>query len=88
MSIDEQILEHTKEHYPRETKTIERSMINYYHSRMNEDKTEQEIFHQQMIYNGVIDLFELLAIALEDEMNLGISRDCILQHLKDIHIKT
>jgi len=88
MNIDEQILEHTKVHYPRESKTIERSMINFYHSRLNEEKTEQEIFHQQMIFNGVIDLFELLSVALDDEMDLGISRDQILQHLKDIHIKT
>ena len=88
MNIEETILEHTKTHYPNESKTIERSMINFYHSRLNEEKTEQEIFHQQMIYNGVIDLFELLSVALEEELDFDISRDEILQHLKNIHIKT
>ena len=88
MNVEEQILEHTKAHYPKESKAIERSMINFYHSRLNEEKTEQEIFHQQMIFNGVLDLFELLSVALESEMDLGISRDEILVHLKNIHIKT
>lgn len=88
MNVEEKILEYTKSNYPKESKTIERSMINFYHSRMNDEKTEQEIFHQQMIYNGVLDLFELLAVALEEEMDLGLSRDEIIQHLKNIHIKT
>jgi len=88
MSIETTILEHTKAHYPKESKAIERSMINFYHSRLNEEKTEQEIFHQQMIYNGVIDLFELLSVALENELDLNITRDEIVQHLKNIHIKT
>ncbi len=88
MSIEETILDHTKTHYPKECKAIERSMINFYHSRLNQEKTEQEIFHQQMIYNGVLDLFELLAVALEDELDLDITRDQIVDYLKAIHIKT
>ena len=86
MNIEEKILEHTQTNFPKESKIIARSMVNFYHSRLNEEKTEQEIFHQQMIYNGVLDLFELLSVALEDEIGLG--RDEILEHLKNIHIKT
>lgn len=88
MNVEDTILEYTKANYPKECKAIERSMINFYHSRLNQEKTEQEIFHQQMIYNGVIDLFELLSVALEEELDFDISRDEILQHLKNIHIKT
>ncbi len=88
MNVEEQILEHTKKHYPKEVKVIERSMINFYQSRLKEGKTEQEIFHQQMIYDGVLDLFEILSVALDEEMGLDISSDDILQHLKNIHIKT
>lgn len=86
MTDEKKILEHTKLNYPNECKTIERSMINFYHSRLNEHKTEQEVFHQQMIYNGVIDLFELMSVKLEEE--LGIPSDDVFQHLKNIHIKT
>jgi len=86
VNVEDKILEYTKENYPNESKTIERSMVNYYHSRLNENKTEQQIFHQQMIYSGVIDLFEIMSVALEAE--LGIPSDEVLQHLKNIHIKT
>lgn len=86
MTDEEKILAHTQLHYPNECLMIERSMINYYHSRFNTHKTEQEIFHQQMIYNGVIDLFEILSLRLEAE--LGINSDDIFIHLKNIHIKT
>ena len=41
-----------------------------------------------MIYNGVIDLFELLSVALEGELEVELSRDEIVEHLKNIHIKT
>ena len=89
MKIEEHnILAYTKKHFPKETKTIERSMINFYHSRLIENKSEQEIFHQKMIYDGVIDLFELLAVVLESELEGCISKVEIVEHLKNIHIKT
>jgi len=88
MSIENIILEFINTHYPKESKMIERSMINFYHSRLTGEKTEQGLLHQQMIYDGVIDLFELLSIKLECKLDLSITSGEIVEHLKNIYIKT
>jgi len=86
MTNADKILAYTKKHYVNENKLIERSMVNYYHSRLKGDKTDLEFIHQQKIFDGVIDLFEMMSEKLSVE--LGIDSDEVFQHLKNIHIQT
>ena len=86
MTDEKIILEHTKENYGAEHDLIVRSMINFYHSRLKEDKTDVEIFQQDQIYEGVLDLFAILSEQLSGE--LEIDKDVVYDHLKSIHIKT
>jgi len=86
MTNEERILEYTREHYENANKLIERSLINFYHSRLKEDKTDVEIFQQEQIYEGVLDFFIVLSEKISYE--LEIDKNEVYEHLKNIHIKT
>jgi hypothetical protein len=86
MMDDEEILEYTKKVYPKEHELIVRSMINYYTLKLKEGKDEREEMHQHKIYEGVIDLFQILSKKIGDEMNED--SNLIFESLQSIHIKT
>lgn len=86
MITQDTLLAYTKDKYPNEDALIARSMVNYYDLKLREDKTESDTMHQQMIYDGVMELFEILSNQLATE--LGAEADEIFDLLKCIHIKT
>lgn len=88
MTNEEFILKYTKEHYPDENELIVRSMINFYHLRFKDDKSEQEEFQQNELFEGVLDLFTVMSGALKEELDTELSREEIFDTLKRIHIKT
>jgi hypothetical protein len=86
MNEEKLILDYTNEHYSDVNELISRSMINFYHSKLQINKTKAEIFHQTRLYEGVLDLFEILSSKLSDD--LEIPKEDVYDHLKNIHIKT
>ena len=86
MKTEDEILNYTKEYYPNEHELIVKSMINYYTLRMKEEKSEREEMHQQKIYDGVLELFDIMSQQMDEQM-LEDSQE-IFETLKGIHIKT
>ena len=86
MITEKEILEYTQENYPNECDLIARTLINYYTLKNKDDKTDKDELHQEKLYDGVLELFEVLSRTLAEEMD-GDS-DQIYESLKSIHIKT
>lgn len=84
--INDKILKYTQDKYPNEHALIGRSLINYYTLKIKEDKSEFEAMHQEKIYDGVMELFEILSKKIADEIDED--SDVIYESLMSIHIKT
>lgn len=86
MINEQELLEYTKEYYPTEDALIARSMVNYYDLKLREEKSEGDALHQEKIFEGVLDLFEVLSNQLATELDADATD--IFKMLKSIHIKT
>ena len=83
---NEFIINYCNLNYPDETKLIARSMINYYHIRNKEDKSDVDTAMQNRIYSGVIALFREMSKTLSNELEYNENE--IFESLFMIHIKT
>lgn len=86
MTDEQFILDYTNKYYDNENRLIERTMINYYFLKNKEDRNEKEEFYMVNLYDGILELFDIMSKKLEEE--LGLEAADIYSTLKDIHIKT
>lgn len=82
---DDRLVDMARNTFPKEYAIMQQSLINFYHLKNREDKTEEMEFLQQQLLNGIFSLLFVMSQALAEE--LGVDSQGLFDKIYKIHIK-